>query len=104
ACNSKDADPLPTNNQGYSLNVKAVDPFLNPVEDAYVSLYETESDYVNETRAVNGIQRTDASGTVTLYSLKPISYFIKVEKGSSSNYYGNSSTQQLKPGMNFITI
>ena len=83
---------LPTN-----LRVTVIDGKGNFVEDATVSIYSTEEDYINNENVLK-VDRTDGKGRVTFKKMGPQVYFIQVVKDELNNDGRGSQTSQLEEG------
>ena len=79
------------------LRVTVIDGLGNFVEDASVSIYETEEDYRASKNPVASI-KTDNKGRVTFKDLKTISYFIDARKGDMNNDGEGVKTAALSEG------
>ena len=84
---------LPTN-----LKITIIDELGNVVEGATVKLYETEEDYRADENASFGPALTNEKGIVKFKELKPISYYIYVEKGDQRNDGAGVLTGELEEG------
>ena len=76
----------------------------NIVEEASVTLYETEDDYENETNPVaEGM--TDKKGIAKFKELKPIAYYVLAKKEDLNNFGGGEQTGKLEANkINKVTI
>lgn len=93
-------DVLPT-----SLKITILNELGNPVEGASVQLFTTDVDYRAEENAVSEVQLTDKKGRTTFKNMKPIVYFVNVEKGDKNNDGAGVQTDTLKTGLlNKVTI
>lgn len=79
--------PQPT-----SATITILDELGNPSAGAYVALYETESDYNNDTNPVQGIKQADNSGKVTFSPLEPAMYWIRAANVDRNNSGGANHT------------
>jgi hypothetical protein len=57
-----------------------------------VTLYKTETDWINKTNAVGVTTSTDPNGIVTFKNLEAINYYIDANKGSLNNYFKASAS------------
>jgi len=93
-------DVLPT-----SLKITVLNELGNPVGGASVQLFTTDADYRAEENAASEVQLTDRKGRTTFKNMKPIVYFVNVEKGDKNNDGAGVQTDALKPGLlNKVTI
>ncbi|MEM9338738.1 MAG: carboxypeptidase regulatory-like domain-containing protein [Bacteroidota bacterium] len=79
------------------LRITVIDGLGNFVEDASVSIYETEEDYKASENAV-ALLRTDAKGRVTFKNLKTISYYIEAKLDDKNNNGEGVLTGELLEG------
>ena len=87
-----DTQLLPT-----KLRVTVIDGLGNYVENASVSIYEKEADYLASKNAV-ATMKTDKKGRVTFKEVKPIAYFIEAKKDDMSNNGEGVKTGELSEG------
>ena len=80
------------------LKVTVIDELGNVVEGATVKLYETEEDYRADENAAFGPAISDAKGLVKFKALKPMAYYIYVEKGDQRNDGAGVLTAVLEEG------
>ncbi len=92
AVEETDDQLLPT-----KLRITVIDGLGNFVEDASVSIYETEEDYKASENAV-AMLRTDAKGRVTFKNLKTIAYYIEAKLDDKNNNGEGVLTGELLEG------
>ena len=85
--------PLPT-----SLRITVIDNLGNLVENAEVTIYESEDDYRNNANPVAEPQKTDDKGRVKFKDLRPVPYFIDARKDDMNNNGEGVRTAALKEG------
>ena len=83
---------LPTN-----LRITVIDGLGNFVEDATVTIYESQDDYLNGANPV-AMLRSDKKGVVKFKKLKPIAYYIDARKGDQNNDGEGVATAALQEG------
>lgn len=81
-----------------SLRITVIDNLGNFVENAEVTIYESEDDYRNNENPVAETQKTDDKGRVKFKDLRPVPYFIDARKGDQSNDGEGVRTAKLKEG------
>ncbi|MEM9324651.1 MAG: carboxypeptidase regulatory-like domain-containing protein [Bacteroidota bacterium] len=87
-----EAQLLPT-----KLRVTVLDGNGNYVDNASVSLFASEDDYINSKDPLK-LDRTDKKGRVTFKDLGPKSYYIDARKGDKNNDGRGSKTDKLQEG------
>ena len=80
------------------LKVTVIDPIGNVVEDAKVTIYKNEADFIKEVNEVQKFKLTNNKGQVTFKKLDTVSYFILVRKGDMSNIGGGERVEALQKG------
>lgn len=88
SCIKDEAEPTPKT----SLEVSIKDNLGNPVRDAVVKLYSSETDWKKGTNQVGAVQYSDAEGRVTFDNLSNIKYYWFAEKGCLNNVNGSITT------------
>lgn len=87
-----------------SLTVTVRDELGNIVEGATIQLYEKEDDYLKEVNVVTE-DSTDKKGVAKFKKLKPMAYFVLVEKEDRNNAGGGEQIGKLEEGkFNKVTI
>ncbi|MEP1033600.1 carboxypeptidase regulatory-like domain-containing protein [Ekhidna sp.] len=90
--NTAEAQLLPT-----KLRVTVIDGLGNYVEDATVSIYETEKDYLASENAI-ATMTTDKKGRVTFKEIKPMAYFVEAKFEDKNNDAAGVKTSELEEG------
>lgn len=80
------------------LKITVLNDLGNVVEDARVTIYRNEADYIKETNAVQPYQLTDSKGRVTFKNLETRSYYVIVRKGDMDNSNGGEIISELSKG------
>ena len=80
------------------LKITVIDPIGNVVEDAKVTIYKNEADFIKEVNEVQKFKLTNNKGQVTFKKLDTVSYFILVRKGDMSNIGGGERVEALQKG------
>jgi uncharacterized GH25 family protein len=93
-------DVLPT-----SLKITVLNELGNPVQGASVQLFTSDADYRSEENGATEVQLTDKKGRTTFKNIKPMVYFVNVEKGDKNNDGAGVQTDAIKSGLlNKVTI
>ncbi|MBC6425598.1 MAG: carboxypeptidase regulatory-like domain-containing protein [Ekhidna sp.] len=79
------------------LRVTVIDGLGNFVEEASVTIYENEKDYLASENVVSML-KTDKKGRVTFKNLKPIAYYIQANKEDKNNNGEGVVTSPLAEG------
>ena len=86
------------------LNVSIVDASGEPVENAKVTLYSSDSDHTKEENALQSGQ-TNKKGVVVFKKLATKSYYLAAKKGKLDNSLGDHETGIMHKGkINKITL
>jgi hypothetical protein len=80
-----------------SLTLTVRDELGNIVEGASVKLFEKQDDYNKETNQV-AEATTDAKGIAKFKGIRPIAYFVLVNKGDKDNAGGGEKIDKLDEG------